>query len=153
MKSARQDKILELIREFEIDTQEELAVRLHEAGFTVTQATVSRDIRALNLTKLAGKDGKLCYQAAGNTPAELPLKYIRVLRDSAVSVVTGKNIVILKTVPGMAMGAAAALDATGWEEILGCIGGDDTILCACPDEEAAEMVCERLKHFIGQPLP
>ena len=152
MKSARQEKILELIREYEIDTQEELAARLDQAGFRVTQATVSRDIRALNLTKLVGKDGKPCYQVVGNTPLELPEKYIRVLRDSAVSITAGKNIVILKTVPGMAMGAAAALDALEWKEILGCIGGDDTIMCACPDDEAADLVCERLKKIIGRLL-
>ena len=151
MKSARQEKILELIREYEIDTQEELASRLEAAGFKVTQATVSRDIRALNLTKLVGKDGRPCYQVVGNTgQGELPDKYLRVLRDSAVYVEAGKNIVIVKTVPGMAMGAATALDALEWEEILGCIGGDDTVFCACPDDQAAVKVRDRLKNVVGK---
>ena len=126
MKVARHEKIIELIRQYEIDTQEELAARLNEAGFKVTQATVSRDIRAL---KVAGSNGKSRYAILEeHTPDVLSDKYSRVLKDAVIAMNIGQNIVVVKTIPGMAMAAAAALDAMKWPEILGCIAGDDTIM-------------------------
>ena len=147
MKSARQEKIIELIREHEIDTQEELAARLKEAGFNVTQDTVSRDIRALNLTKLPGRGGRSRYQVLGETSGEVKETYLRVLKDAVVSIAVGQNLVVIKTVPGMAMGAATALDALGWPELLGCIAGDDTIMAACLGEKDAAAVMKRLKKM------
>ena len=126
MKVARHEKIIELIHQYDIDTQEELASRLNEAGFKVTQATVSRDIRALKLTKVAGKDGKSRYAIINNESGSLGEKYTRVLEDTLLSIDVGQNIIVIKTVSGMAMGVAAALDALKWPEILGCIAGDDT---------------------------
>ena len=128
MKVARHEKIIELIHQYDIDTQEELASRLNEAGFKVTQATVSRDIRALKLTKVAGKDGKSRYAIINNESGSLGEKYTRVLEDTLLSIDVGQNIIVIKTVSGMAMGVAAALDALKWPEILGCIAGDDTVL-------------------------
>ena len=146
MKSARQEKILELIREHEIDTQEELAARLLNAGFKVTQATVSRDIRALNLTKIASGDGRSRYQALHEPQPPDPMqRYLRLLREAVVQTSAGQNLVVIRTVPGMAMGAAAALDALEWKEILGCIAGDDTIFCACEDAEGAKTVLRKLR--------
>ena len=111
MKVARHEKIIELIHQYDIDTQEELASRLNEAGFKVTQATVSRDIRALKLTKVAGKDGKSRYAIINNESGSLGAKYTRVLEDTLLSIDVGQNIIVIKTVSGMAMGVAAALDA------------------------------------------
>ena len=111
MKVARHEKIIELIRQYDIDTQEELAARLNEAGFKVTQATVSRDIRALKMTKVAGKDGKSHYAILSGSSAELGDKYTRVLHDALTSIDVGQNMIVIRTVPGMAMGVAAALDA------------------------------------------
>ena len=128
MKLARHEKIIELIKESDIDTQEELAARLNEAGFKVTQATVSRDIRALKMTKVAGKDGKSRYAILQDTQPGLGDQYTRVLNDAVVSIEVGQNLVVIKTVTGMAMGVATALDALKWPEILGCIAGDDTIM-------------------------
>ena len=111
MKVARHEKIIELIRQYEIDTQEELAARLNEAGFKVTQATVSRDIRALKMTKVAGSNGKSRYAILEeHTPDVLSDKYSRVLKDAVIAMNIGQNIVVVKTIPGMAMAAAAALD-------------------------------------------
>ena len=133
MKVARHEKIIELIHQYDIDTQEELASRLNEAGFKVTQATVSRDIRALKLTKVAGKDGKSRYAIINNESGSLGAKYTRVLED---------------TVSGMAMGVAAALDALKWPEILGCIAGDDTIMCAAKNADMALGAAEKLRSFV-----
>ena len=107
MKSARHEKIIELIQEYDIDTQEELAARLNEAGFKVTQATVSRDIRALKLMKVAGKDGKSRYAILTEPSAELGDKYTRILQDTLTSLDVGQNMLVIRTVPGMAMGVAA----------------------------------------------
>ena len=96
-----------------------LAARLNQAGFKVTQATVSRDIRALKMTKVAGKDGKSHYAILNSASQELGDKYTRVLHDALTSIDVGQNMIVIRTVPGMAMGVAAALDALNWKEILG----------------------------------
>ena len=148
MKSARHEKIIELIQEYDIDTQEELAARLNEAGFKVTQATVSRDIRALKLMKVPGKDGKPRYAILPEPSAELGDKYTRILQDTLTSLDVGQNMLVIRTVPGMAMGVAAALDALKWKEILGSIAGDDTVMCVARDAEQAEIVAEKLKGIL-----
>ena len=148
MKVARHEKIIELIHQYDIDTQEELASRLNEAGFKVTQATVSRDIRALKLTKVAGKDGKSRYAILTEPSVELGDKYTRILQDTLISLDQGQNMIVIRTVPGMAMGVAAALDALNWKEILGSIAGDDTVMCVARDNEQAQSVAERLKGIL-----
>ncbi len=148
MKLARHEKIMELIHQYDIDTQEELAARLNEAGFKVTQATVSRDIRALKMTKVTGKNGKSHYAILKEAPHALEDKYARVLKDALVSMDVGQNLLVIRTVPGMAMGVAAALDGQNWPEILGCIAGDDTIMCAAKTQEQAEHVMEKLREIV-----
>ena len=148
MKSARHEKIIELIQQHDIDTQEELAARLNSAGFKVTQATVSRDIRALKLTKVAGKDGKSRYAVLSGAAVELGDKYTRVLHDALTSIDVGQNMIVIRTVPGMAMGVAAALDALNWKEILGSIAGDDTVMYVARENEQAQNVAERLKGIL-----
>ena len=148
MKVARHEKIKELIQKYEIDTQEELAARLNEAGFRVTQATVSRDIRALKMTKVAGKNGRSHYAILKYFPSEIGDKYTRVLHDALLSIDQGQNLVVIRTVPGMAMGVAAALDALKWDEILGSIAGDDTVMCAAKNAEQAASVVKRLKSIL-----
>ena len=148
MKVARHEKKMELIRQYDIDTQEELAARLNEAGFKVTQATVSRDIRALKMTKVTGKDGKSHYAILSEAASELSDKYTRVLHDALTSIDVGQNMVVIRTVPGMAMGVAAALDALKWKEILGSIAGDDTVMCVARDGEQAQAVALKLKGIL-----
>ena len=150
MKLARHEKIIELIKEYDIDTQEELAERLQEAGFKVTQATVSRDIRALKMTKVAGRNGKSRYAILEeHTPDLLSDKYARVLKEAVVSMNIGQNIIVVKTISGMAMAAAAALDSMKWPEILGCIAGDDTIICVVKTSEQAPGVVQKLSGILS----
>ena len=128
MKTKRQRKIIELITNYDIETQEELAAKLVENGFNVTQATISRDIRELNLTKIATKGGKQKYAVQSSSDIVSNSKYMRVLNDGIITMDTAGNILVVKTVSGMAMAVAAALDAMQIKEILGCIAGDDTIM-------------------------
>lgn len=130
MKTVRQQRILELIQMHDIEKQEELVQMLCEDGFDVTQATVSRDISQLRLKKVSGKNGKLVYKAAESKHQQAEPKYLRILKESYVSMDMAMNILVIKTVSGMAMAAAAALDACHFSEIFGCIAGDDTIMCA-----------------------
>ena len=135
MKKNRQGRILELIREENIETQEELAERLGQEGFVVTQATVSRDIRELKLGKIPSGNGRQRYAVLSHDDAHLADKYIRVLRHGFVSMDNAQNLLVVKTVSGMAMAAAAALDALQVDGIVGCIAGDDTIMCAIRTEK------------------
>lgn len=130
MKTVRQQRILELIQMHDIEKQEELVQMLCEDGFDVTQATVSRDISQLRLKKVSGKNGKLVYKAAESKHQQAEPKYLRILKESYVSMDMAMNILVIKTVSGMAMAAAAALDTCHFSEIVGCIAGDDTIMCA-----------------------
>ena len=148
MKVARHEKIIELIRQYEIDTQEELAARLNEAGFKVTQATVSRDIRELKLSKVPTGGGKQKYVILKQDDSHMGDKYIRVLRDGFISMDMAQNILVIKTVSGMAMAVAAALDAIQFHEIVGCIAGDDTIMCAIRSVDDTMIVMEKLRKAI-----
>ena len=130
MKKNRQGRILELIQEENIETQEELADRLSAEGFVVTQATVSRDIRELKLGKIPSGNGKQKYAVLSHDDAHLADKYIRVLKNGFISMDNAQNILVIKTVSGMAMAVAAAVDAMKLKEIVGSIAGDDTIMVA-----------------------
>ena len=127
MKKKRQGKIIEIIEKYNVGTQEELAERLREEGFPVTQATISRDIRELKLSKMSAEDGAQRYIVLEQNGGELENKYVRVLQEAYSSVDTAQNLVVIRTVSGMAMAVAAALDAMKLPEIVGCIAGDDTI--------------------------
>lgn len=148
MKLARQAKILELISHEVVDTQEELARRLEESGFKVTQATVSRDIREMKLTKTAGPDGKSRYAARSEEETGLGSKYIRALQNAFVSMDTAQNLLVIHTVQGMAMAAATALDEMQMQEVVGCIAGDNTILCATRSSEDALKVREHIEKMM-----
>ena len=148
MKTKRQRKIIELITNYDIETQEELAAKLVENGFNVTQATISRDIRELNLTKIATKGGKQKYAVQSSSDIVSNSKYIRVLNDGIITMDTAGNILVVKTVSGMAMAVAAALDAMQIKEILGCIAGDDTIMCVVKHAEETDRVKEHIESFI-----
>lgn len=150
MKIARHSKIIELIHRYEIETQEDLAERLNQEGFHVTQATVSRDIRELKLTKLAMDNGRQKYIIVPSSDGTRNEKYMRVLQDGFLSVDRAENILVVKTVSGMAMAVAAALDAMQWNEVVGCIAGDDTIMAAIRTREEALVVMEKLRKLVSQ---
>lgn len=148
MKISRQTKMLELIKKYDIETQEELSAYLEKEGFQVTQATVSRDIRELKLTKVAVGNGRQKYVALLETSEDLSEKYARVFRDGFVSLDVAQNILVVKTISGMAMAVAASIDALGLHEIVGSIAGDDTIMCAVRTVEDTVTVIERLRKLV-----
>ena len=150
MKTARHAKIIELINRYNIETQEELAERLNQEGFNVTQATVSRDIRELKLMKVAENGEKQKYVVFQNKDTWESEKYIRVLRDGFLSMDMAQNILVIKTVPGMAMAMAAALDELNWKEIVGCIAGDDTVMCAVKTADDTLLIMERLRKILEE---
>ena len=148
MKTKRQTKMLELIKKHDIETQEELSDYLQKEGYQVTQATVSRDIRELKLTKLAMSNGRQKYAALTEANEDLSEKYTRVFRDAFVSMDMAQNILVIKTVSGMAMAVAAAIDAMHLHEIVGCIAGDDTIMCAVRSVDDTIAVMSRLRKLV-----
>ena len=148
MKKSRQEKIVEIIKHYDIETQEELAEKLCEGGFVVTQATVSRDIRELGLTKMPISGGKQKYVLLKTADERMGDKYIRVLREGLLSMDMAQNILVIKTVSGMAMAVAAALDAMKWTELVGCIAGDDTVMCAVRTVDDTILLMEKIKKLL-----
>ncbi len=147
MKTSRQEKILELISRYDIETQEELAAKLVQEGYPVTQATVSRDIRELNLMKVSTEKGRQKYAAIAEPHKDLS-KYIRVFRDGFRSMDMAQNILVIKTISGMAMAVAAALDAMECHEIVGSIAGDDTIMCAVRTVDDTKALMKQLRKLV-----
>ena len=147
MKNKRQQKILELIVRYEIGTQEELMQKLRAVGFDVTQATVSRDIREMKLTKIE-THGKLHYVALRESDEDVKEKYERVFRDGFISMDNAVNILVIKTVSGMAMAVAAALDSMHFNEIVGTIAGDDTVMCAVRSLDDVVNLMGKLRNII-----
>lgn len=150
MKAGRHRKIIELISTCNIETQEDLAARLNEEGFQVTQATVSRDIRELKLTKVPAEGGGQRYAVHQSTGSAMNEKYMRVLKDGFVSMDMAQNILVIKTVAGMAMAVGAALDALHWQEIVGCIAGDDTVFCAVRTVEDTPLLMDKLRKMMRE---
>lgn len=148
MKSKRHAKILEIITKYNVETQEELSDRLEREGFHVTQATVSRDIRELKLTKVAAASGRQKYVALNESQVDMREKYTRIFQNGFVSMDMAQNILVIKTASGMAMAVAAALDAMNYDEIVGSIAGDDTIMCAVRTVEDTERLMERLRRIV-----
>lgn len=148
MKRQRHEVVVDLIKKYDIETQEELAAYLKAEGFEVTQATVSRDIRELKLSKIATGSGKQKYIILKNDDSYLGDKFIRVLKDGFVSMDNAQNILVIKTVQGMAMAVAAALDAMKFPEILGCIAGDDTIMAAVKTVDETEALMDKISEIL-----
>ena len=148
MKEKRQSEILRLITEYDIGTQEELALRLKEEGFVVTQATVSRDIRELKLTKVSdgGRQRYRAFHREGTFPED---KYSRVLKEGFSSMGMAENLLVVKTAAGMARAVAAALDAMNLEEIVGTIAGDDTIMMAVRTRGDTESAMRKIEEIVG----
>ena len=147
-KAERQRLIKQLIMQQEIETQDELITRLEELGVRATQATVSRDIRDLRLTKVAGENGKQKYVILQVPEKDMKEKYMRILKDGYVSMEVAQNILVVKTVSGMAMAVAASIDSMQWYEVVGCIAGDDTIMCAVRSTEETKIVMEKIRKIV-----
>ncbi len=151
MKNYRHQKIMEIIHERCVETQEDLADLLNEAGFPVTQATISRDIKQLRLHKVPTADGKQKYAVGSEgEKQEVNERLVRVFRDGYVSMDVAMNILVVRTVSGMAMAVAAAIDSMNLSQIVGSIAGDDTIMCAIRSVEEAYEVMDELRRIIGK---
>ena len=148
MKKDRHQRIKEIISTRDVETQEELAEALRSEGFAVTQATVSRDIRELKLSKLPAGDGRQKYVSIKHGEAPLGDRYVRVLREGYHSMDMAQNILVIKTVSGMAMAVAAAIDSLKLPEVVGSIAGDDTIMIAVRTVEDTRRLMERIREMI-----
>ena len=148
MKQNRHQKIAELVEKYEIETQEDLAEKLKEAGFPGTQATISRDIRQMHLSKGPTGDGRQKYVVLKRENREMSDKYIRVLRDGFVSMDMAQNILVMRTVSGMAMAVAAAVDAIQFKEVVGSIAGDDTIMIAVRSVEETKVLMGKIRELM-----
>lgn len=148
-KRERQKRITELVEEEVIETQEELSERLRAEGYEVTQATVSRDIAQLRLNKVPTPDGKQRYTSTvRGEDSHLSAKYARVFKDGFMSMDNAQNILVIKTVSGMAMAVAASIDAMNMKEVVGSIAGDDTIMVAIRTTEETMIVMDKLREIL-----
>lgn len=150
MKSERQETILRVITENEIETQEELAQMLRNQGYQVTQATVSRDIKELRLIKILGQQGTYCYSKPGRHESAVNSRMIRMLSDSVVSIDFAGQMVVVKTLSGSANVACEAIDNMNWKEVLGTIAGDNTIFLAARNEDDASEIAGRIRKLTGK---
>jgi transcriptional regulator of arginine metabolism len=149
VKAERHRAILSLVEEKSIETQAELAHELSELGFVVTQTTISRDIKELGLVKIPTVDGRYKYDLP-REPVQLDVakRIRRIFEESLVSIEANDDFIVIKALPGTAQGVAACIDGLGWDEIMGTIGGDDTVLVITRSRGA--VVAERLRSFIRE---
>ena len=149
MKLDRQAMILEIIAQENIETQEQLLTRLQARGFRCTQATISRDIKQLHLIKEPVGQGVYKYAVSGNrTTLNVAAKLRTIFRECIVSIDYAQNIVVVKTMPGLANGACSALDNMDMNDIVGSLAGDDTALLVMRNTEAAELLCQEIKDML-----
>ena len=148
MKTKRQTKMLELIKKHDIETQEELSDYLQKEGYQVTQATVSRDIREMKLTKIATEKGRQKYAVITGNDTEITERLTRVFKEAVVKMDYAQNIIVIKTLEGMGMAVAVALDNMQNGEVLGTIAGDDTVFCVVRSHNQAAVIIEKLYRII-----
>ncbi len=148
LKSARHAKILEIIKEKEVETQEELCAELNALNYVVTQATISRDIRDLRLLKVDGNEKKYRYAYINENDSEISAKMKSLFRECVLSVVAAQNIVVVKTLSGNGANAGIVIDKVKYGGIVGSVAGDDTVLVVCVDNQAAGLVVEKITEFL-----
>ena len=148
MKTGRHARILDIITEHPIETQDELLTRLREEGFKATQATISRDIKDLRLVKTLGSDGKYRYVSASRSSTDIRTNFSNLFSTSVNSIDVAQNLVVIKTLSGMAQAVCAALDSADYPSVVGTIAGDDTIFIACRTADLAVSLTEELKKLI-----
>ena len=148
LRSVRHAKILEIISQQEIETQEELCAELNKLNHVVTQATISRDIRDLHLFKVAGIEKKYRYAYINEAQGEISPKMRSLFRDCVIGVKVAQNLIVVKTLAGNGANAGAIVDKLNYEQIVGSVAGDDTLLIVCADKESAEYVVNKLTEFL-----
>lgn len=148
MKTRRHSKIIELIQENSVETQEELLGLLKKEGYDVTQATVSRDIKELKLLKTLGNNGKYRYTVAGKSGLDMSVNFHTLFKSAVINVDFAGNMIVLKTVSGMAQGICASMDSMDWDGVVGTIAGDDTIFIVTRSNNNAITLTTELKKLI-----
>lgn len=149
MKISRQTKILEIIENNAIETQEDLALHLRNEGYNVTQATVSRDIRELKLTKISIDNGRQKYASISTNDVEISERLIRVFKETVLKVDFAQNIIVIKTLTGMGMAVAVSIDNMENNNILGSIAGDDAVFCVARTNTQAMEFIQKLTKIIN----
>ena len=149
MRLSRQNKILEIIRTHDVETQDQLLSLLKDSGYSVTQATVSRDIRELQLVKGQAKDGKYRYLAGNYDDRPISERFIKIFRETTLSFACAKNLVVVKTLPGCASAAGEAIDTLSIGHIVGSISGDNTLLIVVDDDENVSAVTSELDRILN----
>ena len=148
MKNERQEKILDLISRYEIETQDEMIEKLRNDGYNVTQATISRDMRELKLTKVLTSRGSYKYTVNYTRNPSTNVKFNNAVVDSIVSVDYAGNNIVLKTYPGLAQAVGSSVDALNISSILGCVAGDDTVIIVTKDIDASKDISEKLRELM-----
>lgn len=148
MRVSRQNKILELIRTYEVETQEQLQSLLNQAGYKVTQATVSRDIRELQLVKGQAKDGKSRYLSGNYDNRPISERFIKIFRESTLSYQAAQNLIIVKTLSGCSGAAGEAIDCLSLEHLVGSISGDNNLLLIIDHEDNVPYVISQLDKIM-----
>lgn len=148
MKYNRHAKILDIIENYEIETQDDLAEKLRQSGMDVTQATISRDIKELRLVKVLSSEGRYRYSAMNSDGGNVNDRLLVIIKEAYVSCDYANNILVIKTLPGMAQAVAATIDALGWNDIVGTIAGDDTMMVVCRAEKIAEDLMDKLTRMV-----
>ncbi len=148
LRNARHGKILELIEEKEIETQEELCEELAACNFSVTQATISRDIKELHLFKVKGTKKRFRYASISENEGGLSDKMRSLFQTCVVTIRAVGNIIVIKTLNGNGGNAGVVMDRLDYREVVGSIAGDDTVLSICESYDAAKLVCSRLEAIV-----
>lgn len=148
MKVGRQSKLLEIIEKYPIENQEDLVLKLKENGFNVTQATISRDIKELRLIKVLNANGNYHYAPFREKNSDANERIVNVFKESVIGVEYSGNMIVLKTLPGTAMAASAAIDSLEWYDVVGCVAGDDTIFVLARNVENIEILVNKFKKLM-----
>lgn len=148
MKYSRHSKIIEIIENQDIETQDDLASHLRSAGYKVTQATVSRDIKEMRLIKVLTKDGKYKYASIKEKEGAVNDRFLKIFKNSVVSVDSAGHMIVIKTLVGSASAAAVAIDAFNLSDIVGTIAGDDTIFMVIKNEEKVKAILEHFNQLL-----
>ena len=152
MKEQRQRKILEVIEKQTVETQDELVAALQQEGYEVTQATISRDIKELGLVKVSADNNNYCYGRPlerSRSGANYERRLKRMFRDSVISINFSENLILVRTLPGTANAVASCLDNVVWEEVIGTVAGDDTILVIIKPKDAVPTVINRMNNLLA----
>ncbi len=147
-KIKRQQKLLDIIKQHEVETQEELIVILNNCGYNVTQATVSRDINELKLIKVNGTQKKYRYAQVTQSKQIDNVKFLNLFKAAVISIVPAQNLIVVKTLISNGAPVGATVDSLNYKEIVGCVAGDDTLLIVTHNSQEAELVASRLQELL-----